>query len=198
MPLPGTGGAGSSGESPVSSLERNIKPSDILRQKSSENIESKYAANRKTTPELSKLAQTPELMEELGRKMVGKTDSLEHAKRNDGGGSCGAGTAANGGSLGRTSSTPGRTLTPAGGSGSGRTVGASPTGSLTKTAKLAAADSSSTSSLEKKSRVSLQASDAEASVTAAQRSAGSKESLASQGISEVVSTLRETAMEELY
>lgn len=198
MPLPGTGGAGSSGESPVSSLERNIKPSDILRQKSSENIESKYAANRKTTPELSKLAQTPELMEELGRKMVGKTDSLEHAKRNDGGGG-GAGTAANGGSLGRTSSTPGRTLTPAGGGGGGgRTVGASPTGSLTKTAKLAAADSSSTSSLEKKSRVSLQASDAEASVTAAQRSAGSKESLASQGISEVVSTLRETAMEELH
>lgn len=196
MPLPGTGGAGSSGESPVSSLERNIKPSDILRQKSSENIESKYAANRKTTPELSKLAQTPELMEELGRKMVGKTDSLEHAKRNDGGG--GAGTAANGGSLGRTSSTPGRTLTPAGGGGGGRTVGASPTGSLTKTAKLAAADSSSTSSLEKKSRVSLQASDAEASVTAAQRSAGSKESLASQGISEVVSTLRETTMGEHY
>lgn len=181
----------------MSSLERNIKPSDILRQKSSENIESKYAANRKTTPELSKLAQTPELMEELGRKMVGKTDSLEHAKRNDGGGG-GAGTAANGGSLGRTSSTPGRTLTPAGGGGGVRTVGASPTGSLTKTAKLAAADSSSTSSLEKKSRVSLQASDAEASVTAAQRSAGSKESLASQGISEVVSTLRITAMEELY
>lgn len=182
MPLPSAGG-GSSGESPVSSLERNIKPSDILRQKSSENLESKYAANRKTTPELSKLAQTPELIEELGRKMVGKTDSLDHSKRNDGGGG-GVATAANGGSLGRTASTPGRALTPA--SGGGRTVGASPTGSLTKTAKLAAADSSSTSSLEKKSRVSLQASDAEAPVSA-QRNVGSKESLASQGISEVVS-----------
>lgn len=113
--------------------------------------------------------------------MVGKTDSLEHAKRNDGGGGT---AAANGGSLGRTASTPGRTLTPAGaGCAGARTVGASPTGSLTKTAKLAAADSSSTSSLEKKSRVSLQASDAEAP----QRSVGSKESLASQGISEVVS-----------
>lgn len=176
MPLPSS----SSGESPASSLERNIKPSDILRQKSSENLESKYAANRKTTPELSKLANTPELMEELGRKMVGKTDSLEHAKRSDGGG--GGGQSSNGGSLGRTSSTPARALTPAGRG----TVGASPTGSLNKTAKLAAADSSSTSSLEKKSRVSLQASDAELPANA-QRSVGSKESLASQGISEVVS-----------
>ncbi|XP_030567707.1 active breakpoint cluster region-related protein isoform X1 [Drosophila novamexicana] len=175
MPLPSS----SSGESPASSLERNIKPSDILRQKSSENLESKYAANRKTTPELSKLANTPELMEELGRKMVGKTDSLEHAKRSDGGG--GGGQSSNGGSLGRTSSTPARALTPAGRG----TVGASPTGSLNKTAKLAAADSSSTSSLEKKSRVSLQASDAELPANA-QRSVGSKESLASQGISEVI------------
>ncbi|XP_032594366.1 active breakpoint cluster region-related protein isoform X2 [Drosophila grimshawi] len=188
MPLPGS--SSGSGDSPASSLERNIKPSDILRQKSSENLESKYAANRKTTPELSKLANTPELMEELGRKMVGKTDSLEHAKRNDGGG--GGGTT-NGGSLGRTASTPGRTLTPAGrnqavggaaGAGAG-TVGASPTGSLNKAAKLNAADSSSTSSLEKKSRTSLQASDAE-TPAAAQRSIGSKESLASQGISEVI------------
>ncbi|XP_034473522.1 active breakpoint cluster region-related protein isoform X2 [Drosophila innubila] len=172
MPLPNS----SSGESPASSLERNIKPSDILRQKSSENLESKYAANRKTTPELSKLANTPELMEELGRKMVGKTDSLEHAKRSDVIGSNGTG-----GSLGRTASTPGRALTPAGRG----PVGASPTGSLNKTAKFSAADSSSTSSLEKKSRASLQASDAETSA-AAQRSAGSKESLASQGISEVI------------
>ncbi|XP_064536395.1 active breakpoint cluster region-related protein isoform X2 [Drosophila montana] len=178
MPLPSS----SSGESPASSLERNIKPSDILRQKSSENLESKYAANRKTTPELSKLANTPELMEELGRKMVGKTDSLEHAKRSDGGGG-GGGQSSNGGSLGRTSSTPARALTPAGRG----TVGASPTGSLNKTAKLAAADSSSTSSLEKKSRVSLQASDAELPSGNAQRSVGSKESLASQGISEIKS-----------
>ncbi|XP_062141349.1 active breakpoint cluster region-related protein isoform X1 [Drosophila sulfurigaster albostrigata] len=170
MPLPPLG-ANSSGESPGSSLERNIKPSDILRQKSSESLESKYTANRKTTPELSKLANTPELMEELGRKMVGKTDSLEHAKRSD------ALSTSNGGSLGRTASTPGRALTPLAGRGN-NIVGASPTGSLSKTAKLAAVDSSSTSSLEKKSRASLQASDAE--------TARSKESLASQGISEVI------------
>ncbi|XP_030079402.1 active breakpoint cluster region-related protein isoform X2 [Drosophila hydei] len=178
MPLPGS----SAGESPASSLERNIKPSDILRQKSSENLESKYAANRKTTPELSKLANTPELMEELGRKMVGKTDSLEHgAKRSD----ANSNSNSNGGSLGRTASTPGRALTPAGRSTAAGAVGASPTGSLNKTAKLAAADSSSTSSLEKKSRVSLQASDAELPANA-QRSVGSKESLASQGISEAI------------
>ncbi|KAH8270701.1 hypothetical protein KR044_006656 [Drosophila immigrans] len=169
MPLPLA--ANSCGDSPGSSLERNIKPSDILRQKSSESLESKYAANRKTTPELSKLANTPELMEELGRKMVGKTDSLEHAKRCDP-----SANASNGGSLGRTASTPGRSLTPL--TGRGNMVGASPTGSLSKTAKLAAVDSSSTSSLEKKSRASLQASDAE--------TARSKESLASQGISEVI------------
>ncbi|KRG07094.1 active breakpoint cluster region-related protein isoform X2 [Drosophila mojavensis] len=186
MPLPSS----SSGESPASSLERNIKPSDILRQKSSENLESKYAANRKTTPELSKLANTPELMEELGRKMVGKTDSLEHgAKRSEansnGNSNSNSNSNSNGGSLGRTASTPGRALTPAGRSTAAGAVGASPTGSLNKTAKLAAADSSSTSSLEKKSRVSLQASDAEMPASA-QRSVGSKESLASQGISEAI------------
>jgi len=178
MPLPSSSGGSLSSDSPGNSLERNIKPSDILRQKSSENLDSKYAANRKTTPELGKFVNVnnPELMEELGRKMVGKTDSLEQAKRNDS-------SPSGGGSLGRTASTPGRSLTP------GRTgVGASHTGSLSKTAKLAAADSSSTSSLEKKSRTCLQASDAEGGSGAAnQRSVGSKESLASQGISEVVS-----------
>ncbi|XP_030380945.1 active breakpoint cluster region-related protein isoform X2 [Scaptodrosophila lebanonensis] len=191
MPLPSTGSSGgslSSSESPGNSLERNVKPSDVLRQKSSENLEAKstYAANRKTTPELSKLANTPELMEELGRKVGGgsvKADSLEHAKRAEGA------AAAGGGSLGRTGSTPSRTLTP--GRSSIGTVGASPTGSLNKnSAKLAAADSSSTSSLEKKSRSSLQASDIEATVGGStannQRSAGSKESLSSQGRSEVI------------
>ncbi|XP_043949098.1 active breakpoint cluster region-related protein isoform X3 [Drosophila biarmipes] len=175
MPLPSSSGGSLSSDSPGNSLERNIKPSDILRQKSSENLDSKYAANRKTTPELGKFVNVnnPELMEELGRKMVGKTDSLEQAKRNDS-------SPSGGGSLGRTASTPGRSLTP------GRTgVGASPTGSLNKTAKLAAADSSSTSSLEKKSRTCLQASDAEGG-SANQRTVGSKESLASQGISEVI------------
>ncbi|XP_016982397.1 uncharacterized protein LOC108046935 isoform X4 [Drosophila rhopaloa] len=181
MPLPSSSGGSLSSDSPGNSLERNIKPSDILRQKSSENLDSKYAANRKTTPELGKFVNVnnPELMEELGRKMVSKTDSLEQAKRNDS-------SPSGGGSLGRTASTPGRSLTP------GRAgVGASPTGSLNKTAKLAAADSSSTSSLEKKSRTCLQASDAEGGSGtggsgANQRSVGSKESLASQGISEVI------------
>lgn len=179
MPLPSSSGGSLSSDSPGNSLERNIKPSDILRQKSSENLDSKYAANRKTTPELGKFVNVnnPELMEELGRKMVGKADGLEQAKRSDSSVSPSSGSG--GGSLGRTASTPGRALTP-GRTGAG--VGASPTGSLNKSAKLAAADSSSTSSLEKKSRTSLQASDAEAN----QRSAGSKESLASQGISEVV------------
>ncbi|XP_017096185.2 active breakpoint cluster region-related protein isoform X2 [Drosophila bipectinata] len=182
MPLPSSSGGSLSSDSPGNSLERNIKPSDILRQKSSENLDAKYAANRKTTPELGKFVNVnnPELMEELGRKMVGggKADGLEQAKRSDSSASPSSGSG--GGSLGRTASTPGRALTP------GRTaagVGASPTGSLNKSAKLAAADSSSTSSLEKKSRTSLQASDAE---SANQRSAGSKESLASQGISEVI------------
>ncbi|EDX00759.1 active breakpoint cluster region-related protein isoform X2 [Drosophila yakuba] len=163
------------------SLERNIKPSDILRQKSSDNLDSKYSANRKTTPELSKFVNVnnPELMEELGRKMVSKTDSLEQTRRNDS-------SPSGGGSLGRTASTPGRSLTP------GRTgVGASPTGSLSKTGKLAMADSSSTSSLERRSRTCLQASDADNGTEsresgANQRSVGSKESLTSQGISEVI------------
>ncbi|XP_039153833.1 active breakpoint cluster region-related protein isoform X1 [Drosophila simulans] len=163
------------------SLERNIKPSDILRQKSSDNLDSKHSANRKTTPELSKFVNVnnPELMEELGRKMVSKADSLEQTRRNDS-------SPSGGGSLGRTSSTPGRSLTP------GRTgVGASPTGSLSKTGKMAMADSSSllsTSSLERRSR--LQAIDADNGTEsresgANQRSVGSKESLTSQGIPEV-------------
>ncbi|KAH8245447.1 hypothetical protein KR032_010476 [Drosophila birchii] len=187
MPLPSSSGGSlsASSDSPGNSLERNIKPSDILRQKSSENLDSKYAANRKTTPELGKFVNVnnPELMEELGRKMVGKatenSSSLDQAKRSDAGSS--ASPSSGGGSLGRTASTPGRALTPGRSTG----VGASPTGSLSKTAKLAATDSSSTSSLEKKSRTSLQASDAEVGGSANQRSVGSKESLASQGISEV-------------
>ncbi|XP_020803803.1 active breakpoint cluster region-related protein isoform X2 [Drosophila serrata] len=189
MPLPSSSGGSlsASSDSPGNSLERNIKPSDILRQKSSENLDSKYAANRKTTPELGKFVNVnnPELMEELGRKMVGKTtensNSLEQAKRSDAGSSSSPSSGGGGGSLGRTASTPGRALTPGRSTG----VGASPTGSLSKTAKLAATDSSSTSSLEKKSRTSLQASDAEGG-SGNQRSAGSKESLASQGISEVI------------
>ncbi|XP_022219144.2 active breakpoint cluster region-related protein isoform X1 [Drosophila obscura] len=185
MPLPSSSGGSLSSDSPGNSLERNIKPSDILRQKSSENLDAKYMTNRKTTPELGKFVTNPELMEELGRKMVGKMDSLEHAKRSE----ASSGSASGGSSsLGRTSSTPGRTLNP-GRTGAG-TVGASPTGSLNKTAKLAVADSSSTSSLEKKGGARLQASDAEGGSGsgggANQRSVGSKESLASQGISEVI------------
>ncbi|KQS25937.1 EG:23E12.2, isoform B [Drosophila erecta] len=179
--MPSSSSGNLSFDSVGNSLERNIKPSDILRQKSSDNLDSKYSSNRKTTPELSKYVNinNPELMEELGRKMVIKTDSLEQTRRNDS-------SPSGGGSLGRTASTPGRSLTP------GRTgVGASPTGSLSKTGKLAMADSSSTSSLERRSRTCLQASDADNGTESResgtnQRILGSKESLTSQGISEVI------------
>ncbi|XP_012156415.1 active breakpoint cluster region-related protein isoform X2 [Ceratitis capitata] len=174
MPLPNTSGHLSSSESPGNSLERNVKPSAILRQKSPESMEAKaYANNRKTTPELGKF-NPPELMEELGRK-VGKSESLEKTKRTDM-----TATQSPTGSLGRAESTQSRNLT--GGRTSGTGVGASPTGSLNKPSKLAMTDSSSTNSLEKKSRPSL-AADAESGQG---QIVGSKESLASQGISEII------------
>ncbi|XP_036318083.1 active breakpoint cluster region-related protein isoform X2 [Rhagoletis pomonella] len=176
MPLPSGSGNLSSSESPGNSLERNIKPSDILRQKSPESLEAKtLAANRKTTPELGKF-NPPDLMEELGRK-VGKSESLEKTKRSEI-----TTTQSPTGSLGRTISTQSRNVSgpPR---GSGAAVGASPTGSLNKPSKLAVADSSSTNSLEKKSRSSLQAADSESGQS---QIVGSKESLASQGISEII------------
>ncbi|XP_067639127.1 active breakpoint cluster region-related protein isoform X3 [Eurosta solidaginis] len=177
MPLPSTSGNLSSSESPGNSLERNIKPSNILRQKSPESVELKtLAINRKTTPELSKF-NPADLMEELGRK-VGKSESLEKTKRSDM-----TITQSPTGSLGRTLSAQGRTV-----AGSSRTIGSgvgvSPTASLNKPSKITAADSSSSNSLEKKSRSSLQATDAEGGGQI--QNVGSKESLASQGISEII------------
>ncbi|XP_054730679.1 active breakpoint cluster region-related protein isoform X2 [Anastrepha obliqua] len=175
MPLPSTSGNLSSSESPGNSLERNVKPSDILRQKSPETLEAKtLAANRKTTPELGKF-NPPDLMEELGRK-VGKSESLEKTKRSDM-----TTTQSPTGSLGRTVSTQSRNVSS--GRASGTVVGVSPTGSLNKPSKLAVADSSSTNSLEKKSRSSLKAADGEGGHG---QIVGSKESLASQGISEII------------
>uniref|UniRef100_A0A0A1XHH4 Breakpoint cluster region protein n=1 Tax=Zeugodacus cucurbitae TaxID=28588 RepID=A0A0A1XHH4_ZEUCU len=175
MPLPSTSGNLSSSDSPGNSLERHVKPSAILRQKSPESLEAKVlTSNRKTTSDLGKF-HPPDLMEELGRK-VGKSESLEKTKRSDM-----ASTQSPTGSLGRTVSIQNRNVT--GGRTSGTGVGVSPTGSLNKPSKLAVADSSSTNSLEKKSHYSLQATDAENGQT---HVVGSKESLASQGISEII------------
>lgn len=178
MPLSSASGNLSSSDSPGNSLERNVKPSAILRQKSPESMEAKaLISNRKTTSDLGKF-NPPDLIEELGRK-VGKSESLEKTKRSDM-----AITQSPTGSLGRTVSIQNRNVTA--GRTSGTAVGVSPTGSLNKPSKLAVADSSSTNSLEKKSHYSVQATDTENGQT---QVVGSKESLASQGISEIVSKI---------
>ncbi|XP_046803449.1 breakpoint cluster region protein isoform X1 [Lucilia cuprina] len=187
IPLPSSSGSLSSSESPANSLERNIKPSDILRQKSSESSEGKsFAQNRKTTPEMNKFLNNTEFLEELGNK-INKTESMEKAKRPDLNY-----THSPTGSLGRT-----QQATQSGGAMASATtrsqhiaqprpvVGSSPTSSLSKNVKLTAADSSSTGSLDKKSRTSLQPGDAEI-VGQQGRTIGSKESLSSQGISEII------------
>lgn len=67
-------------ESPSNSLERNIKPSEILRQKSSDSLDVKLAAvYRRTTPDLSKQS---DLADEFGRKIT-KSESLEKNRRPD-------------------------------------------------------------------------------------------------------------------
>lgn len=66
-----------------SSLERNIKPSEILRQKSSDSLDIKLAAaHRKTTPDLGK--HTSELADEFGRKLI-KAESFDKNRRPDAG-----------------------------------------------------------------------------------------------------------------
>ena len=182
----------SSSESPANSLERNIKPSDILRQKSSESLEGKsFAQNRKTTPEMNKFLNNSEFLEELGHK-INKSESLEKTKRPDLNY-----THSPTGSLGRSQ----QQVQQSGGNTASATnrsqhisqaracinqmTGSSPTSSLSKTVKLTAADSSSTGSLDKKSRTSLLPGDAEM-VGHQGRTIGSKESLSSQGISEIV------------
>lgn len=68
-------------ESPLNSLERNIKPSEILRQKSSDSLDVKLAPMyRRTTPDLSKQS---DLADEFGRKFINKTESLEKNRRPD-------------------------------------------------------------------------------------------------------------------
>ncbi|XP_065364346.1 active breakpoint cluster region-related protein isoform X2 [Calliphora vicina] len=188
IPLPSGSGSLSTSDSPANSLERNIKPSDILRQKSSESLEGKsFTQNRKTTPEMNKFLNNSEFLEELGSK-INKTESMEKAKRPDLNY-----THSPTGSLGRTQQAPPPSGTMASATNRSQHIsqsrpvinpitGSSPTSSLNKNVKLAAADSSSTGSLDKKSRTSLQPGDAEI----VGRTIGSKESLSSQGISEII------------
>ncbi|XP_037818380.1 uncharacterized protein LOC119608151 isoform X5 [Lucilia sericata] len=191
IPLPSSSGSLSSSESPANSLERNIKPSDILRQKSSESSEGKaFAQNRKTTPEMNKFLNNTEFLEELGNK-INKTESMEKAKRPDLNY-----THSPTGSLGRTQQAPQSSGAMASATTRSQHIsqprpvvnpmtGSSPTSSLSKSVKLTAADSSSTGSLDKKLRTSLQPGDAEI-VGQQGRTIGSKESLSSQGISEII------------
>lgn len=189
IPLPSNSGNLSSSDSPANSLERNIKPSDVLRQKSSESIEGKvFAHNRKTTPEVNKFLNNSEFLEELGHK-INKTESFEKGKRPDLNY-----THSPTGSLGRTvanaqSGPSGSTVSKTAHNSQGKQgmnpmTGSSPTSSLNKNVKLTTADNSSTGSLDKKARTSLQPADAEPGIHG--RNIGSKESLSSQGISEIV------------
>uniref|UniRef100_A0A1I8NNV9 Active breakpoint cluster region-related protein n=2 Tax=Stomoxys calcitrans TaxID=35570 RepID=A0A1I8NNV9_STOCA len=184
IPLPSSSGSLSSSDSPANSLERNVKPSDILRQKSSESMEGKtFSQNRKTTPDMNKFMNTTELLEELGQK-ISKTESLEKTKRPEL-----SYSHSPTGSLGRTGpnvqSVPGVNRSTQGRPGGHPLTGSSPTSSMNKNAKLTTADNSSTGSLDKKSRTSLQPGDADASIGQG-RNVGSKESLSSQGISEII------------
>lgn len=76
-------------ESPSSSLERNIKPSEILRQKSSDALDVKVtSAYRRTTPDIGKHSISSELADEFGRKVI-KAESLEKNRRPDASKFCG-------------------------------------------------------------------------------------------------------------
>lgn len=63
-------------------MERNIKPSEILRQKSSDSLDQKLAAvHRKTTPDIGMYSKSSELTtDEICRKVV-KAESLEKTRR---------------------------------------------------------------------------------------------------------------------
>lgn len=191
------GGSLSNNNSPSSSLERNIKPSDILRQKSSDSLEAKsLASNRKTTPEMGKLGanlKATDLAEEFGRK-IAKTESLEKTKRSGDGISKLNHSPT--GSLGKTTISSSGSGNNGGGAGG---VGASPTGSLSKFSSARygngaiAGDNASpnnTGSLEK-----MKLNDGSNGrnggggnyLETSLHSVGSKESLASQGnISEII------------
>lgn len=66
--------------SPSSSLERNLKPSEILRQKSSDSLDVKLASTyRKTTPEICN-KYSMGVSDEFGRRIV-KAESLEKSTK---------------------------------------------------------------------------------------------------------------------
>lgn len=70
-------------DSPSSSLERNIKPSEILRQKSSDALDVKVtSAYRRTAPDVGMHSISSELADEFGRKVI-KAESLEKNRRPD-------------------------------------------------------------------------------------------------------------------
>lgn len=70
-------------DSPSSSLERNIKPSEILRQKSSDALDVKVtSAYRRTAPDVGIHSISSELADEFGRKVI-KAESLEKNRRPD-------------------------------------------------------------------------------------------------------------------
>lgn len=81
----GTFSSSSSSDSPGNSLDRNVKPSDILRQKSAENANEikGFAINRKTIPDsttiVNRLATNTELLEELGNKI--KKSELSNSEK---------------------------------------------------------------------------------------------------------------------
>uniref|UniRef100_A0A1A9VUF9 Active breakpoint cluster region-related protein n=1 Tax=Glossina austeni TaxID=7395 RepID=A0A1A9VUF9_GLOAU len=178
----------SSSESPSNTLDYNIKPSDILRHKSSESLEGKsFSTNRKTTPELNRFISNTEFLEELGQK-ISKTETLDKSKRTEINytqsptaslnRTAAVMTSATTANISNRSITHGRTSVSS-------MTGASPTSSLTKSVKLSTIDSSSTGSLDKKTRHSLRPVEADVLGESGQN-VGSKESLASQGISEII------------
>lgn len=70
-----------SDSSPSSSLERNIKPSEIFRQKSSESLDIKVSAGRK---DINKFSKSSDLIaEEFGKKLA-KSESLKSTQSSSG------------------------------------------------------------------------------------------------------------------
>ncbi|XP_055370829.1 serine-rich adhesin for platelets isoform X2 [Condylostylus longicornis] len=175
-----TSGSGSSNESPSSSLERNIKPSDILRQKSDSLDAKALSANRRTTPELGRFTKSSDLAEEFGRK-VNKSESLEKKKSTTTSANITGSDSANATSM-KINQSPTGSLGKAGGAtgiNETITVKASPTNSLSKFANARHNIDSPTGSLEK--------SGSGSGSGGKKLDIGSKESLASQGnISEII------------
>lgn len=93
-------------DSPGSSLERNVKPSEMYRQKSSDSLDVKLG---------SRASKTTELVEEFGRKLP-KSDSLKSKSSTDSPtGSLGKNAGASPtGSLGKLAHTAGSSESPTG------------------------------------------------------------------------------------